>query len=201
MTCGCGCPTACGILVPWPGNPCPPHWMVDSQPLDHQEVPSSACFLMVLSRSRVSTVNREPASVGPVCFSLSPNLLAVWSPPEKDTALSGKRGRREPNGQGQSTVHLAGTRQRCGRVCTSLPQAPRPPSRLPELKLPNIFCAFPSVSVFFSPSCSPTTEVREGRVYRELCGPTSTVVPAAGGGPALGSGVRRGRGPDRHCLP
>ena len=156
MTCGCGCPTACGILVPWPGNPCPPHWMVDSQPLDHQEVPSSACFLMVLSRSRVSTVNREPASVGPVCFSLSPNLLAVWSPPEKDTALSGKRGRREPNGQGQSTVHLAGTRQRCGRVCTSLPQAPRPPSRLPELKLPNIFCAFPSVSVFFSPSCTPT---------------------------------------------
>ena len=131
----------------------------------------------------------------------SPTLLAAWNPPEKGTALSRKQGRRELNEQRQSAVYLVGTRRRCGCACTSLPRAPRPPSRLPEMKLPNIFCAFPSANVFFSPSYSPTAEVREGRVYCELCGPTSTVVPATGGRPALCSGVRRGRGADRHRLP
>lgn len=92
---------------------------------------------------------------------------------------------------------LSGDVAVCAPHCRKLPDL----HHVSELKLPNIFCAFPSASVFFSPSCSPTTEVREGRVYRELCGPTSTVVPAAGGGPALGSGVRRGRGADRHRLP
>ena len=44
VTCGLGCPMACGILVPWPGTLVPLHWMVDSQPLDHQGSPQFCLF-------------------------------------------------------------------------------------------------------------------------------------------------------------
>ena len=39
------CPTACGIFPDQGLNPCPLHWQVESQPLDHQGSPSSCLSL------------------------------------------------------------------------------------------------------------------------------------------------------------
>ena len=45
VACGLSCPMACGIFLDQGSNPCPLHWPVDSQPLDHQGSPKSSCNL------------------------------------------------------------------------------------------------------------------------------------------------------------
>ena len=42
---GPSCFAACGILPYQGSNPCPLHWQADSQPLRHQESPTSALLL------------------------------------------------------------------------------------------------------------------------------------------------------------
>ena len=37
VACGLSCPVVCGIFLDQGSNPCPLHWQVESQPLDHQE--------------------------------------------------------------------------------------------------------------------------------------------------------------------
>ena len=61
-----------------PVSPCIEWWILNHWTA--REVPSSACFLMVLSRSQVSTVKGDPASVGPVSFSLFPNSACSVEP-------------------------------------------------------------------------------------------------------------------------
>ena len=48
VTQGLSCLSACGIFLDQGLNPCPLHWQVDSQPLDHKGLP--ICLLFVLLR-------------------------------------------------------------------------------------------------------------------------------------------------------
>ena len=41
------CPKACGLFLDQGSNPCPLHWQVDSQPLDHQGCPFVCVFLKI----------------------------------------------------------------------------------------------------------------------------------------------------------
>ena len=89
--------------------------MVDSQPLDHREVPSFACFLTVSSRSRVATAKGapplgSPASVGPVSLSPLPSSARSMEPPEKGTALSRRQGGGSWTGKRQSPGYPLVTR-------------------------------------------------------------------------------------------
>ena len=51
--------TACGIVPDQGSNPCPWHWQVDSQPLDHQESPVHP-FMSLCRNSALSAGDAPP---------------------------------------------------------------------------------------------------------------------------------------------
>ena len=83
---GLSCPTACGMLLPSPGqglNVCPPHWQVDSYPPDHQGSPWQAVLKQQLRGLAREAGRAKPSPCVPLCGMSSPLLtsspqLTVW---------------------------------------------------------------------------------------------------------------------------
>ena len=78
---GLGCHTACGIFLEPEWNPCPQHWQVDSQPLDHHRSPALDFISHLLSSHQLLMSETEPSSKVFVCLLRSfylKNKLAVY---------------------------------------------------------------------------------------------------------------------------